>query len=282
MGYRSGAGLGLGIAESGQTGLDNLKRLQALLVNALDRGDHDMFAPALLDPATVYWLPPIPNSSLFMTFHGNGIGNWRDRAVAMSSRRITSRVPACRLHPPTAHLGHLEPMIFAKGEPVPYGNELGVVIAPGGKDISFEDAPKHLWGIMNCDDVTRGGVWPRHFPPPEQWSKHEGECKARLARASDASCPSGPWITTVDEMPNVLDLLMYSWGPDGGYDRAHTWAYIMGPSNAVAYLSRFMTLPAGTVLQLAASKVSMGLGTSPIRSPCMARWLKSNVNGLVC
>ena len=250
------------IAQGGPAALDNLRRLQDRLLQALDAGDQERFGTALVQPEAVHWLPPIPDSPLFMTFHGNAIGLWRDRSVGMSQRAIISRVPACRLHPITSTLGHLEPLIFARDEPLGYGNELGVVLAPGGRHIAYEDASQHVWGVTNCDDVTRTETWRRkHYSAPHAGTPaFENESRARLGRASDASCPAGPWITTTDEVPDVLDLLMYAWGPDGGYSRAHTWSYIMGPHNAVAYLSRFMTIPAGAILQLGAAGVD-GVGS---------------------
>ncbi len=248
------------IVEGGMPALDNLKRWQDVLLSAIDRSDGEAFGPALVPPEEVCWLPPIPNCPLFITFHGNSIGIWRDRGgglelpQSMPARAILSRVPTCRLHPETATLGHMEPLIFSRGQPFGFGNELGVVLAPGGKNISYDDGMAHVWGITNCDDVTRSTVWPTHFGSSlNQMPRHEGDSRARLGRASDASCPTGPWITTIDEVPNVLDLLMYAAGPDGSYDRAHTWSYIMAPHNAIAYLSRFMTLPAGTTLQLGAA-----------------------------
>lgn len=252
----------LGIIRAGPSALENLKRLQDLLLDSIAGGGQERFGRALVRPDAVYWLPPIPDSPLFITFHGNSVGLWRDRSVEMAHRPIISRVPACRLHLVTSNLGHLEPLIFAEGDSVQYGNELGVVIAPGGKNISYEDADDHVWGVMNCDDVTRF-TWAQHFPQsPGRMGPHIGDARARLGRASDAACPAGPWITTIDEIGDPLELLMHAWGPDGGYDRAHTWAYIMGPRNALGYMSRFMTLPPGSILQLGAAGVD-GVGMLP-------------------
>ena len=154
----------LGIIRAGPSALENLKRLQDLLLDSIAGGGQERFGRALVRPDAVYWLPPIPDSPLFITFHGNSVGLWRDRSVGMAQRPIISRVPACRLHLVTSNLGHQEPLIFAEGDSVQYGNELGVVIAPGGKNISYEDADDHVWGVMNCDDVTRF-TWAQHLPP---------------------------------------------------------------------------------------------------------------------
>ena len=214
--------------------------------------DAGIFDPALVAPADIQWLPPIPDIPLFITFHGNGIQLWRDRAGPFLSH-IPPRIPTCRLHPTTSLLGHDEPLIFPKNFPLGFSNELGVFISPGGKNIEYENAWQHIWGITNCNDATRSASWPIHFGRAmEDMAPHEMDGRARLGRASDAASAFGPWITTIDEVPNVLDLLIHCWGADGSYCRAHSSAYIMGPRNAIQYLSRFMTLPAGTGFQFGA------------------------------
>ena len=267
----------LGIIEGGQAVLDGLKRMEERLLRHVDRGrnwdlydgdtasgprdrpDADLFDPALVPAQEVRWLPPIPDVPLFITFHGNGVPIWRDRLGTVRSHALP-RGPACRIHPITAMLGHEEPMVFPRGSRMGFANELGVVIAPGGRDIPFHEAWKHVWGITNCNDANRSGVWPSHYGrPPKEMVYHELEGFARLGLASDAASSFGPWITTIDEVPNVHDVLIHCWGPDGSYCRAHSSAYLMGPRNAVEYFSRFMTLPAGTTFQFGAPGID-GVG----------------------
>lgn len=250
----------LKIIQGGSPALDNLKRLQDVLLRSLAAGNQDLFGDSLVAAPFVRWLPPLPDCPLFITFHDNGVSLWRDRKIPVADRAMITRVPMCRLHPITSVLGHLEPMIFPRGHPVQYGNELTVVIAPGGKDVSYKDARKQVWGITNANDATRSSVWPLHFGRPyEQLERHEQEARARLGRASDAASAYGPWITTSDEVPNVHDVLLYSFGPDGGYSRGHSSAYSVGPANAIAYFSRFMTLPPGAMFQFGAAGVD-GVG----------------------
>lgn len=244
------------IIAGGAPALDNLKRLQDALLTSISDKNQALFGDALLPPAEVRWLPPLPDCPLFITFHDNGITLWRDRSVPVKDRAVITRVPMCRLHPLTSTLGHLEPLIFPRHHTVQYGNELTVVIAPGGKNIAYADAHKHIWGITNANDATRSPVWPLHFGRTyAQMERHEQESRGRLGRASDAASSYGPWITTIDEVPNVHDVLLYSWGPDGGYSRAHTSSYTMGPVGATAYFSRFITLPPGTLYQFGAAGV---------------------------
>ena len=258
----------LGIIQGGQEVMDNLKRLEQRLLRHLDRRntdafdgdvpdnlnkpDREVFDQAIIAAPEICWLPPIPDIPLFITFHGNGIQLWRDR-LGPQIHHVPPRVPACRLHPVTSLLGHEEPLIFPQGHPTGFSNELGVIIAPGGKNIPYEEAHRHIWGVTNCNDATRSGVWPIHFGRPmSEMVMHEQEGRARLGRASDAASAFGPWITTVDEVPNVHDLLIHCWGADGSYCRAHSSTYIMGPRNTLDYFSRFMTIPAGTGLQFGA------------------------------
>ena len=258
----------LGIIQGGQEALDNLKRLEERLMKHLERRNTDVFDgdvaddlnkpdraifdQALVPAAAVRWLPPIPDIPLFITFHGNGIQLWRDR-LGPQIEHVPPRVPTCRLHPITSLLGHEEALIFPRGHVTGFSNELGVILAPGGRNIPYEEAHRHIWGVTNCNDATRSAVWPMHFGRPMgEMVLHEKEGRARLGRASDAASAFGPWITTADEVPNVHDLLLRCWGDDGSYCRAHSSTYIMGPRNALDYFSRFMTIPAGTGLQFGA------------------------------
>jgi 2-keto-4-pentenoate hydratase/2-oxohepta-3-ene-1,7-dioic acid hydratase in catechol pathway len=66
--------------------------------------------------------------------------------------------------------------------------ELGVVIGPGGRDISQDDAMRHVWGYTVINDVSWRDLQRRHGG---QW--HKG-------KSLDGSCPMGPWIVTADSV----------------------------------------------------------------------------------
>lgn len=92
--------------------------------------------------------------------------------------------------------GPFDPILIAKNGPyVDYEVELVAVIGKGGKNISADDAHKHVFGYCVGNDVTER-FWQHRTP---QWS---------LGKSFDTHAPIGPWITTSDEVadPHNLNL----------------------------------------------------------------------------
>jgi 2-keto-4-pentenoate hydratase/2-oxohepta-3-ene-1,7-dioic acid hydratase in catechol pathway len=69
--------------------------------------------------------------------------------------------------------------------------ELGVIIGPGGIDITQADAMRHVWGYTVVNDVSWRDLQRRHGG---QW--HKG-------KSLDGSCPIGPWIVTADSIDHT-------------------------------------------------------------------------------
>ncbi len=72
--------------------------------------------------------------------------------------------------------------------------ELGVIIGRSGSNIAEVDAIKHVFGYTVINDVSAREVQRQHG---QQWFK---------GKSLDGTCPMGPWIATVDEVPNPADL----------------------------------------------------------------------------
>lgn len=61
--------------------------------------------------------------------------------------------------------------------------ELAIVIGSYAKNVSVEDAAKHIWGFTIANDVTARDL---------QFSDHQWD----RSKAFDTFCPLGPWIET--------------------------------------------------------------------------------------
>ncbi len=73
--------------------------------------------------------------------------------------------------------------------------ELGVVIGPGGKNLSPETAMAHVWGYTTINDLSWRDLQFRHGG---QW--HKG-------KSLDGTCPMGPVLVTADSIdPGNLRL----------------------------------------------------------------------------
>ena len=71
-----------------------------------------------------------------------------------------------------------------------YEGELGVVIGPGGKKISKENAWDHVYGYTVVNDVTARELQKQHV-------------QFFIGKSPDTYCPMGPCIVTRDEIPDI-------------------------------------------------------------------------------
>ena len=113
--------------------------------------------------------------------------------------------------------------------------ELGVVIGPGGKDITEADAMRHVFGYTVINDVSMRDVQRRHGG---QW--HKG-------KSFDGTCPIGPCIVTADAVdPNDLRVTTRVNGV-AKQDSSTKFLYFKLP-RIIAELSAGMTLEAGDMI----------------------------------
>jgi 2-keto-4-pentenoate hydratase/2-oxohepta-3-ene-1,7-dioic acid hydratase in catechol pathway len=106
-----------------------------------------------------------------------------------------------------------------------YEGELGVVIGGGGA----------VAGYCVCDDVSARDL--QRAEP--QWTR---------AKGADTFCPYGPWITTVDEVPNPEDLRLRTWVNGELRQDARTSDLIFGIDHLVAFLQETCTLEPGDLI----------------------------------
>ncbi len=122
-----------------------------------------------------------------------------------------------------------------------YEAELAVVIGAGGK----------IAGWAVADDVSARNLQRAE----EQWTR---------AKGFDTSCPWGPWVTTVDELPDAGDLRIQSWVNGEQRQDATTDQLIFGPQQLVDFLSETCTLEPGDLI-LTGTPSGVGMGFDPPR-----------------
>ncbi|MCG6901585.1 MAG: fumarylacetoacetate hydrolase family protein [Rhodobacter sp.] len=114
--------------------------------------------------------------------------------------------------------------------------ELGVVIGTKCKYVSEEDALNYVAGYCTINDVSE-----RHFQTrlSGQWTK---------GKSCDTFGPTGPWMVTRDEIPDVQNLAMWL---DVNGERKQTGnsnTMIFTVAQCVSHLSQLMTLHPGDVI----------------------------------
>lgn len=121
-------------------------------------------------------------------------------------------------------------------EEIDWEVELGVVIGKAGVNITREDALKHVFGYTVINDVTARDI-------QSDWGGQYFKGKSL-----DASCPSGPWVVTPDEVgdPQALNLRLTV---NGTLKQDGTTSEMIHPVDSIiSWVSVGMTLLPGMMI----------------------------------
>ena len=181
--------------------------------------------------------------------------NYRDHAA--ETGQAVPEEPILFTKAPNTLVGPNDPVRQPRGSTkLDYEVELGVVI---GQRTSYLDSPDDarasIAGWVLCNDVSerafqieRGG----------QWSK---------GKSAETFNPAGPWVATPDEIKDVTALSM--WLDVNGERRqtGSTATMVFDPYVIVHYLSQFMVLEPGDLIDTG-TPPGVGMGFHP------PRWLR--------
>ena len=128
--------------------------------------------------------------------------------------------------------------------------ELGVVIGQVARHVSREDALQYVAGYCIVNDVSerayqleRGG----------QWDKGKG---------CDTFGPTGPWLVTRDEIPDVQALGMWLEVDGQRFQNGNTRTMVFDVATLVSYISEFMSLQPGDIISTG-TPPGVGMGQKP-------------------
>jgi acylpyruvate hydrolase len=122
-----------------------------------------------------------------------------------------------------------------------YEGELAVVMGVDG----------HVAGYAVADDLTARDLQGREA----QWTR---------AKGADGFCPYGPWITTVDEVPDPHSLWLRTWVNGELRQDSSTSNLIFEIPELVAFISETCTLSPGDLI-LTGTPSGVGMGLDPPR-----------------
>ena len=214
-------------------------------VVAFDAGTvRDRLATGDLTPATgsthplaeVTLLAPVPQPRAIFGIgrnyaaHAAELGNVLPDKPIVFMKLPTSSVPPAGpvLRPPVV-------------EQLDYEAELAVVIGAEGR----------IAGWAVADDVSARDLQRTE----EQWTR---------AKGFDTACPWGPWITTIDELPDAVDLRIQSWVNGEQRQDATTDQLIFKPQQLVDFIAQTCTLEVGDLI-LTGTPSGVGMGFDPPR-----------------
>lgn len=128
--------------------------------------------------------------------------------------------------------------------------ELAFFIGVGGKNIREEDAMKHIAGYSITNDISE-----RQFQLERgtQWGK---------GKSCDTFGPTGPFLATVDEIPDPHNLDIWLDLNGKRMQTGNTSSMIFQLPKLVSYISMFMSLQPGDMFGTA-TPPGVGMGRNP-------------------
>ena len=145
--------------------------------------------------------------------------------------------------------------------------ELGVVIGRAGRGIKRQDALDHVFGYCVLNDVTARDIqrgW------GGQWFK---------GKSLDASCPTGPWVVTADEIPDPTSLDLQLRVNGVVKQEANTRDMIYPVDAVIEWLSVGMTLLPGMLIATGTPE-GVGFARTPPEFLQPGDMLESEVDGI--
>jgi len=137
-----------------------------------------------------------------------------------------------------------------------YEGELTIVIGEGGR----------IGGYCIADDVTARDLQGRE----PQWTR---------AKGADTFCPFGPWITTVDEVPNPERLALRTWVNGELRQDSNTSDLLFGCQELVDFISQTCTLRPGDLI-LTGTPSGVGQGFDPPKFLKSGDTIRIEIEGL--
>ena len=114
--------------------------------------------------------------------------------------------------------------------------ELGVIMGEGGRNITHDDALKHVFGYTVINDISARDL------------QHAAGAQWFYGKSLDGSCPMGPWIVTADEIPDPSRLTLTLKVNGVVKQQDTTTNMIFDTPTLIAFLSRGITLEPGDII----------------------------------
>lgn len=137
-----------------------------------------------------------------------------------------------------------------------YEAELAVVMGPGGT----------IAGYAVANDVSARDLQKRE----RHWTR---------AKGADTFCPWGPWITTIDEVPDPARLAVRSWVNGELRQDGNIADMIFSPSRIIGFLTETCRLEAGDLL-LTGTPEGVGFAMDPPRFLADGDRVRVEIDGL--
>ena len=145
--------------------------------------------------------------------------------------------------------------------------ELGIIIGKKAKYINEDEAEDYIAGYCVVNDVSERAF---QIKREGQWTK---------GKSCDTFGPTGPYLVTKDEIPDVQNLKMYLDVNGKRMQNGSTNTMIFSAKHIVYYLSQFMSLNPGDVIATG-TPPGVGLGMKPPVFLNVGDTMKLGIEGL--
>ncbi len=225
---------GTGVVDLGAR-LDGVADLSELLrIGAIDRARSvaaEATADLALDDVQLTRTVPRPGKIFCIGVnYGGRNAEYRDGSVDAARPSVFVRFPS-------SLVGHDQALVRPpESEQLDYEGEIVAVVGTGGRRIPRRDARAHLAGLTLGNEGTI-----------RDWVRH-AKFNVTQGKNWDASGSMGPWLQTIDELPDLDDLHLTT-TVNGERRQDDSTASMAFPiDEQVAYLSTFCTLEPGDVI----------------------------------
>lgn len=176
------------------------------------------------------WLPPIPDPSKIVCIGLNYTDHCEEQGLpAPTFPTVFAKFPSSMNH----HEGDI--VYPTETQSLDYEAELAFVVGKQARNVTKERAFDYIAGYMNLNDVTARDV-----------QKSEGQWVR--GKSFDTTCPTGPYLVTLDEIANPLSLAVKCRVNGETRQDSNTNRLVFGIPELVERLSRSFTLYPGDIV----------------------------------
>lgn len=238
--YDTGEGLAPGIVEGGKIRLFPGRSMLEIISGgplALSALQRERGSVRPLDPSRLRAPIPEPRRNIFAVGlnyreHARESAAARGKELKLPDRPVFFTKASTSINSPFGDI----PFPSKVTSQLDWEVELGVVIGTGGRDISRQEALRHVFGYLVINDVSARDVQAAHGG---QFFK---------GKSLDGFCPAGPWIVTADEIPDPHRLGLRCLVNGAVKQQANTSDFIFGVPEMLEWLSLGLTLLPGDLL----------------------------------
>jgi 2-keto-4-pentenoate hydratase/2-oxohepta-3-ene-1,7-dioic acid hydratase in catechol pathway len=194
-------------------------------------------------------LPVIPRPEKIVCVVRNYMDHHKE-ALAAGLKRELSDFPPIFIRVWRSQVAHEQPIVRPRAsETLDWEGELAVIIGPGGRDISEEDAWSHVAGYSCYNEASI-----------REFQFHAQQIAA--GKNFESTGAFGPWMVTADEIEPGRQLTIETRLNGETVQSGDTGMMIFGIPQLIAYTSTIFTLSPGDVI-VTGTPAGVGFGRKP-------------------